>query len=218
MCVCVCAHTCLHSTPPCVATPALAFCCFICRVHMPQPGFCHVQLYLLLYSTHPLSRHAHELSIPPFWQLILVLCLLLDFPSFIHWCIHLTNSHWALTTSPRSQQWNITLCFFTGTLERIKKTLSLVENLKSCLTECRRRSRQQRIRWSESITHSMDMSLSKLREMMAREALHVAVRGVAKRQTWISDWTTTTATTNLIEWPRNKPSDQGKGARQPMAN
>ena len=66
VCVCVCAHTCLHSTPPCVATPALAFCCFICRVHMPQPGFCHVQLYLLLYSTHPLSRHAHELSIPPF--------------------------------------------------------------------------------------------------------------------------------------------------------
>ena len=132
--------------------------------------------------------------------------------------IHLTNSNWALTTSPRSQQWNITLCFFTGTLERIKKTLSLVENLKSCLTECRRRSRQQRIRWSESITHSMDMSLSKLREMMAREALHVAVRGIAKRQTWISDWTTTTATTNLIEWPRNKPSDQGKGARQPMAN
>ena len=35
----------------------------------------------------------------------------------------------------------------------------------------------------------MDMSLSKLREMMAREALHVAVRGVSKRQTWISDWT-----------------------------
>ena len=93
VCVCVCVHTCLHSTPPCVATPALAFCCFICRVHMPQPGFCHVQRYLLLYSTHPLSRHAHELSIPPFWQLILVLCLLLDFPSFIHWCIHLTNSH-----------------------------------------------------------------------------------------------------------------------------
>lgn len=45
------------------------------------------------YSTHPLSRHAHGLSIPPFWQLILVLCLLLDFPSFIHWCIHLTNRH-----------------------------------------------------------------------------------------------------------------------------
>ena len=56
VCLCVRAHTCLHSTLPCVAAPVLAFCYFICRVRMPQPGFCHVQLYFfLLVNTSPLQ-------------------------------------------------------------------------------------------------------------------------------------------------------------------